>query len=74
MCWRAEEIQTHTAATRLMQAGVDEWESAGFLGMTVEMLDRVYGHHHPLEKGRAVDRLPGMKTNVGSITERPETD
>jgi hypothetical protein len=39
--------QRHTAATWLMQAGVDKWEAAGFLGMSVEMLDRVYGHHHP---------------------------
>ena len=30
-----------------MQAGVDKGEAAGFLGVTVEMLDRVYGHHHP---------------------------
>ncbi len=37
----------HTAATWLMQAGVDNWEAAGFLGMTVQMIDRVYGHHHP---------------------------
>jgi len=37
----------HTAATWLMQMGVDMWEAAGFLGMSVEMLDRVYGHHHP---------------------------
>ena len=37
----------HTAATWLMQAGVDKWEADGFLGMSVEMLDRVYGHHHP---------------------------
>src|SRR5262245_7094190 len=37
----------HTAATWLMQAGVDKWEAAGFLGMSVEMLDQVYGHHHP---------------------------
>ena len=36
----------HTTATWLMQAGVDKWEAAGFLGMSVEMLDRVYGHHH----------------------------
>jgi hypothetical protein len=35
------------ATTWLMQAGVDRWEAAGFLGMSVEMLDRVYGHHHP---------------------------
>lgn len=37
----------HTRATWLMQAGVDPWEAAGSLGMSVEMLQRVYGHHHP---------------------------
>jgi integrase len=30
----------HTAAT------VDRWEAAGFLGMSVQMLERVYDHHH----------------------------
>lgn len=30
-----------------MQRGVDKWEAAGFLGMTVETLERVYGHQHP---------------------------
>jgi integrase len=37
----------HTAATWLMQRGVDAWEAAKYLGMTVETLERVYGHHHP---------------------------
>jgi integrase len=37
----------HTAATWLMQASADRWQAAGYLGMSVEMLDRVYGHHHP---------------------------
>jgi integrase len=37
----------HTAATWLMQAGVDIWEAAGYVGMTVEMLSDRYGHHHP---------------------------
>jgi len=23
------------------------WEAAGYLGMTVETLEEVYGHHHP---------------------------
>jgi hypothetical protein len=23
------------------------WEAAGFLGMSRETLERVYGHHHP---------------------------
>jgi integrase len=37
----------HTAATWLMRAGVDLWEAAGFLGMSVQTLERNYGHHHP---------------------------
>jgi hypothetical protein len=35
----------HTAATWLMQAGVEKWQAAGFLGMSIEMLDRVCSHH-----------------------------
>jgi hypothetical protein len=30
-----------------MQRGVPIWEAAGFLGMSRETLERVYGHHHP---------------------------
>jgi integrase len=37
----------HTAATWLMQSGCDIWSAAGFLGMSVETLERVYGHHSP---------------------------
>jgi integrase len=37
----------HTAATWLMQAGVDAFEAGGFLSMSVETLLAVYGHHHP---------------------------
>lgn len=36
-----------TRATWLMQAGIDVWEAAGSLGMTVQMLTEVYGIHHP---------------------------
>lgn len=50
----------HTAATWLMQAGVDKWEAAGFLGMSVEILDRVYGHHHP-DHLRAAARAIGYR-------------
>ncbi|TIM14503.1 MAG: site-specific integrase [Mesorhizobium sp.] len=35
----------HTCASWLMQAGVEPWDAAGFLGMTVDMLVRTYGHH-----------------------------
>jgi integrase len=37
----------HTAATWAMRNGADLWQAAGFLGMTVEMLQARYGHHHP---------------------------
>ena len=36
----------HTRATWGMQAGVSVWELAGFLGMTPDTLEKVYGHHH----------------------------
>src|ERR1019366_10509029 len=35
-------VLRHTAATWLMQAGVDQWEAAGYLGMTIEMLSQRY--------------------------------
>lgn len=47
----------HTAATWLMQAGVDIWKSAGFLGMTAEMVERNYGHHHPSYQKEAAKAL-----------------
>jgi integrase len=34
----------HTCATWLMQRGVKTWHAAGFLQMTQETLERVYGH------------------------------
>ena len=37
----------HTAATWLMQRGVPMWQAAGYLGMSAQMIERTYGHHHP---------------------------
>ncbi|PZU62189.1 MAG: hypothetical protein DI552_00355 [Brevundimonas sp.] len=37
----------HTCATWLMERGADPWEAAGFLGMSVTMLLKNYGHHRP---------------------------
>lgn len=44
-----------TRATWLMQAGVDMWEAAGHLGMTVDMLTKVYAKHHPSWQKRAAN-------------------
>jgi hypothetical protein len=47
-------VLRHTCATWLMQGGADLWEAAGFLGMTVQQLEKGYGHHHPdYQKGAA---------------------
>lgn len=51
----------HTAATWLMQAGVEMWEAAGFLGMSVEMLEKVYGHHSPHHLRNAATALRGRR-------------
>ena len=61
----------HTAATWLMQNGVDKWEAAGFLGMSVEMLDRVYGHHHPDHLRGAAHALGYRRAQSLAITLAP---
>jgi hypothetical protein len=40
-----------------MQAGVETWQAAGFLGMTAEMLERVYGHHSSTYQKQAADAV-----------------
>jgi integrase len=40
-------VLRHTAVTWLLQGGVDPWQVARFTGMTVEMVQQVYGHHQP---------------------------
>jgi integrase len=51
----------HTAATWLMQAGVDMWEAAGWLGMTVGQLEANYGHHHPDFQEEAAEAFGGRR-------------
>ena len=51
----------HSAATWLMQAGVSVWDAAGYLGMSPETLERVYGHHHPDFQNAAAAAQPPKK-------------
>jgi integrase len=37
----------HSRATHLMRQGVDAWQAARSLGMSLEMLETTYGHHKP---------------------------
>lgn len=48
-------VLRHTRATWLMQNGVDLWEAAGALGMTVQQLEATYGHHHSDFQKRAAE-------------------
>lgn len=54
-------ILRHTCATWMMQSGVDPYEAAGFLGMSVKTLLEVYGHHHKDFQQRAA-RADGRRT------------
>ena len=47
----------HTAATWLMQRGASKWDAAGFLGMSMDTLERVYAKHHPDHQASAVEAL-----------------
>lgn len=51
----------HTAATWLMEAGVDMWEAAGYLGMTVATLEKHYGHHRPDHQAAATRAIGGKR-------------
>jgi integrase len=53
-------VLRHTCATWLMQQGVNLWDAAGFLGMTVQQLEQGYGHHHPEYQEQAVEALGGQ--------------
>jgi len=48
-------VLRHTAITWAMQNGADRWEAAGMFGVTMEMIERVYGHHRP-DHGASVHR------------------
>jgi integrase len=57
----------HTAATWLMQRSVPIWQAAGYLGMSSQILERVYGHHHPDYMRAAANAITSKQSkNAGS--------
>ena len=58
-------ILRHTAATLLMQSGIDLAQISGYLGMTVETLEQVYGHRHPDFVPDAARVSPGKRVAMG---------
>ena len=69
-------VLRHTAATWAMQRGADLWQAAGFLGMTVEMLQERYGHHHPdfqADAARAISASPGQDRDRNAVNKTART-
>lgn len=60
-------ICRHTAATWAMQSGADIWAAAGWLGMSPEVLERVYGHHHPDFQRDVADRMSGQNRDRNAV-------
>lgn len=50
-------ILRHTAVTWMMQSGADVWDVSAYAGMSVEMLEKVYGHHHPDYQSDIANRI-----------------
>jgi len=48
-------VLRHTRATWMVQRGVPPWQAAGYLGMTVRVLEQTYGHHSPDWQADAAD-------------------
>ena len=67
-------ILRHTCATWLMQSGVNLWDAAGFLGMTVQQLEQGYGHHHPDYQEQAVAELGGQNGARNAVNKKRQTD
>jgi integrase len=68
-------VMRHTCGTWLAQSGAPLWQSAGFLGMTVQQFEDTYGHHHPdyMRQAReALDRSPQARHSMAA-TERERT-
>ena len=57
-----------------MQKGVNLWDAAGFLGMTVQQLEQGYGHHHPDYQEEAVAALGGQHGARNSVNKTRRID
>ena len=40
-----------------MQRGADKWAAAGFFGLTLDVIETTYGHHHPEHMKSAVEAI-----------------
>ena len=58
----------HSAITWCMQRGADKWAAAGYFGVSLDVLEGVYGHHHPDHMRSAVMAMEGKLYDRTDIT------
>jgi integrase len=63
-------ILRHTAATWAMQRGASVWDAAGWLGMSPEVLERIYGHHHPEYQQDVAEKMSGQNRDRNTVNKR----
>lgn len=61
----------HTAITWAMQNGAEKWAAAGFFGVGMDLLERVYGHHHPDHLASAVAAMERRALPAGGSGRKP---
>lgn len=59
----APHVLRHSAVTWLLRAGIEPFEVAGFVGMDLQTLIEVYGHHSPSFQSNAAN-AKARKANV----------
>ena len=59
----------HTAITWQAQLGVPSHEICGFFGITMDVFERVYGHHHPDYQSNAVNAFNRSRQKPDRFTE-----
>jgi hypothetical protein len=75
-CARENREGAERRSPTTLPPNADLWQTAGLLGMTVEMLQQRYGHHHPefqREAAEAISRPPGQKRDRNPVNKTRQT-
>jgi hypothetical protein len=56
-----------------MHRGSDVWATAGWLGMSYEVLVQVYGHHHPDFQQDVAERMSGQRRDRNTMNKSGQT-
>jgi integrase len=60
----------HSAVTWAMQGGVDPYDAGGYFGLTLGMIQRTYGHHHPDHLSGVGEALTRAGTRRSAVRDR----